>query len=348
MKCLNLLLLLLTLSAPKLFAQPPNDSIYWRIPLLLNDQPHVSTTEGCTVEWSCVDESLTGQCIEYHNDQWFSISPQSKGTTYLNLTVSRCKDIRGVQVVVFAGTPCETETYEPLVCYSMGTQGDIFIALDRLNPKQEYLVGIDGYLHDLCEFTIQWSEEPKGFPSEPERMNVGQVYPVGQYAELSWELPPSYGSEVVSFKVMRRGVREGKPKEIGVVPVKSYASGELVRNYTYFDSIPNNMPHEYTVWAIRMDDVPVQVMQRSVKAERDRTHWTLVLDYPDEETILYDLKDGLSDEYLKSGFFNQRQNGPRLISYDLSSYLSQGIKGFKVEVMNGEGTILDTYYYVYD
>ena len=38
-----------------------------------------SNTTGCTVQRACVDERLTGKCIEYHNDQWFEFTPKVSG-----------------------------------------------------------------------------------------------------------------------------------------------------------------------------------------------------------------------------------------------------------------------------
>ncbi|RZK33041.1 MAG: hypothetical protein EOO57_14025, partial [Hymenobacter sp.] len=51
-------------------AQVANDNIENRR-LLRAEETITSTTTGCTVQPSCVDERLTGKCIEYHNDQWF-------------------------------------------------------------------------------------------------------------------------------------------------------------------------------------------------------------------------------------------------------------------------------------
>ncbi|HLK98373.1 MAG TPA: hypothetical protein VK364_11445, partial [Hymenobacter sp.] len=59
-------------------AQVANDDIERRQVLQL-EQPVSSNTTDCTVQWSAVDEKLTGRCIEYHNDQWFEFTPRVSG-----------------------------------------------------------------------------------------------------------------------------------------------------------------------------------------------------------------------------------------------------------------------------
>jgi len=62
-------------------AQVPNDNIENRR-LLRAEETITSSTVGCTVQRACVDERLTGKCIEYHNDQWFEFRPPASPTRY--------------------------------------------------------------------------------------------------------------------------------------------------------------------------------------------------------------------------------------------------------------------------
>ncbi|RYY21571.1 MAG: hypothetical protein EOO36_00355, partial [Cytophagaceae bacterium] len=135
-------------------AQVANDNIENRR-LLRAEEVVTSTTTNCTVQRSCVDERLTGKCIEYHNDQWFEFRPPTAGTYFVNISGQRCRDVRGVQLVVLTGTPCQPSTYHVLSCTSLGTQDDLFVTLPNLQAGHPYLLDIDGYLKDGCRFNLQ-------------------------------------------------------------------------------------------------------------------------------------------------------------------------------------------------
>jgi len=71
---------LLWLLVARVAAQVPNDNLENRR-LLAPEEVITSSTVGCTVQRACVDERLTGKCIEYHNDQWFEFRPRPTAPT---------------------------------------------------------------------------------------------------------------------------------------------------------------------------------------------------------------------------------------------------------------------------
>jgi len=81
---LLLLLLLFAASVSPAIAQVANDNIENRCVLQTGETVTSSTTD-CTVQRSCVDERLTGKCIEYHNDQWFEFTPKTSGRYFVNI-----------------------------------------------------------------------------------------------------------------------------------------------------------------------------------------------------------------------------------------------------------------------
>ena len=70
-KAVIVLLSAVTLLQSNVCAQVANDNIQHRLELPTDGNALVSNTTGCTVQWACVDQRLTGKCIQYHNDQWF-------------------------------------------------------------------------------------------------------------------------------------------------------------------------------------------------------------------------------------------------------------------------------------
>ena len=136
-----------TLSA---HSQVVNDSIHRRIELQLG-KPHTSYTAHSTVEQNCVDESLTGKCIKYHNDQWFTFRSGDTDKLFVNVSQQQCKDLNGVQLVLLTGEPCDPSTYTILSCTSSGTNDDFYVEAN-VHPYTTYLLNVDGYLEDFCSF----------------------------------------------------------------------------------------------------------------------------------------------------------------------------------------------------
>ena len=73
-----------TVVAPAASAQVVNDNMENRRVVRAKETVASSTT-GCTVQCSCMDERLTGKCIEYHNDQWFEFMLTISGRCFVNI-----------------------------------------------------------------------------------------------------------------------------------------------------------------------------------------------------------------------------------------------------------------------
>ena len=131
--------LLVTVVAPAASAQVANDNMENRR-VMRAEETVTSSTTDCTVQRSCVDERLTGKCIEYHNDQWFEFTPTISGRYFVNIGGQKCRDVRGVQLVVLTGQPCQPATYRVPSCTSLGTQNDVFVTLDSLRIGCPYLL----------------------------------------------------------------------------------------------------------------------------------------------------------------------------------------------------------------
>ena len=123
--------LLVSVVTPAASAQVTNDNIENRR-IVRAEEIVASNTTGCTVQRSCVDERLTGKCIEYHNDQWFGFTPTISSRYFVNVDGQKSRNVRGVQLVVPTGQPCQPATYRVVSCTSLGTQNDVFVTLDSL------------------------------------------------------------------------------------------------------------------------------------------------------------------------------------------------------------------------
>ena len=222
-------------------AQVPNDDIARRR-VLGAGETATSNTTGCTVQWGCVDEKLTGKCIEYHNDQWFEFTPAVAGRYYVNIGGQRCRDTRGVQLVVLTGTPCEPATYKVLCCTSLGSQDDVFVTLDSLQAGRPYLLDVDGYLKDFCQFTLQVSDQPRGLPAlaAPPLSSVAPTRT--PLVTLRWTLPDSLAA-ATQFRVLRREVAAFRSQARATVAVSRTAYGGGSQDFTWTDTL--NVPGRY-------------------------------------------------------------------------------------------------------
>jgi hypothetical protein len=245
-------------------AQVANDNIENRRQLRA-EETITSTTTGCTVQQSCVDERLTGKCIEYHNDQWFEFRPPASGTYYVNIGGQRCRDVRGVQLVVLTGTPCQPATYRILSCTSFGTQDDLFVTLPNLQAGQPYLLDVDGYLKDYCAFTLQVSGRARGIPAVPAPGIPGNAPGTSRFIELSWEVPDSLATATYC-RVLRREQRAFRSVEIRRVPITRNVYGTRRATYTLTDTLPGVGQYLYQVVAENDDrtDPPTFLKQQWV------------------------------------------------------------------------------------
>ncbi len=233
----NLILILgLVIGAKISVAQVSNDSIENRLELTLN-QWHSSRTDDCTVQWNCVNEVLTGKCIEYHNDQWFTFQVPNTGSYYMNIARQACRDVRGVQLVVIDGIPCQTATYKILACVSLASQDDIYVQLDSLQPGREYLLNVDGYLHDYCRFEIQGSGQPKGFPMNQAERSTTEAHLEQNILTLSWKADEETAAQVQTFRVFRRSQQESSFALLKMIPLEKNAFGAFRESYSVRDTL---------------------------------------------------------------------------------------------------------------
>ena len=242
-------------------AQVANDNIENRRVLRIEETVSSSTT-GCTVQRSCVDERLTGKCIEYHNDQWFEFTPATAGRYFINIGGQKCRDVRGVQLVVLTGQPCQPATYRVLSCTSLGTQDDVFVTLDSLRAGQPYLLDVDGYLKDFCQFSLQVSRTAAGmpvsyFPPSPSRL----LPTASRVVELQWTLPDSLAN-APACRVMRREIHQYRSTEIHRVPVRRDTYGRAETSYIVADTLPGPGIYDYQVVTTRADTGPAPTRLR--------------------------------------------------------------------------------------
>jgi hypothetical protein len=183
----------------------------------------------------------------------------------VNIGGQRCRDVRGVQLVVLMGTPCQPATYHILSCTSLGTQDDLYVPLPNLHAGQSYLLDVDGYLKDYCSFTLQVSGQARGLPVVP-APTVPQGLPaMSRLVTLVWQVPDSLTSARYC-RVLRRELHEFRAREIRREPLATNSYGQRRAAYTLTDTLPGPGQYLYQIVAEGepTDGPPTLVQQRWV------------------------------------------------------------------------------------
>lgn len=232
-----------------------------------------STTARNSVEWACVNKALTNKCLVYHNDQWFTFQPDRNGKFYLNISSQKCRDeMNGIQLVVIEGNPCQTKTYKLIHCLSQIRREDVFIELDSMKKDVTYLVNIDGFLGDYCEFDIWVDIKPNGLPTRTKNLDTLDVTVYGgkKHVQILWKVDERLAKQLSHFKVFR-AEKSKKMNPLRDVGIGANAYGVMNLNYQLRDTLPKPGVYTYFIFGQREeDDIPILLSVQDVPYHEEK------------------------------------------------------------------------------
>lgn len=330
-----------------------NDNIEQRLELKLN-KPLLSNTTDCTLQWNCLNHALTKKLIQYHNDQWFFFRSADKDQLFINISGQKCRDMRGVQIMLIQGIACAPESYKILECVSLGDQDDVFLNLKNLYPNQVYLVLIDGYLNDFCSFEIELSDAPKGFPVK----DVGLVEMEADSdsdpgVNISWTIPDSISNLVRRYDVFRKYLLEYKSQLVHSIPQGFNAKGTAKLDYIVEDILPDFGDYQYQIIGLGDKD-RVLIAKKSMSYRRPPNYqedsfdsietdtsridinqsWLEIeLDYPKACKLKVSIYDAATQSLLAHIPFSYNPAIGRFRT-DITKYKEKGISYYRIEVVN--------------
>ena len=324
-------------------AQVSNNSIINRLHLEVDASPFNSTTTNASVEWNCINKALTKKCLVYHNDQWFDFSVRESGTYFLNVSAQQCHEKRGVQAIIIEGNPCEVKTYKILKCISQIQQDDVFIKLDSLKPGIFYLVNIDGFLGDFCDFRIQLATKPFGLPLHLEK--PGSVLaPVSQHSrlvKLEWSVKRDSIDNFEKFHVYRRKISEIVTTLINEQPVILNTYGAPILHYETSDSLRSEGVYRYQIYGIQKETlVPSLLVVQKVSYYKSPSNLpaqriiSLQLDYPDKMKFQVVVYDRLAYKTLSRSVYEFDSTMHRRFEINVGDFLDAGVKEFMILLSN--------------
>jgi len=278
----------------------------------------------------------------YHNDQWFYFIPPQSGRYYINVVNQKCKNIKGVQVLVIEGNPCKTDTYQLKHCTSFTDQNNTFIRLDSLVAGTEYLVNIDGFLGDQCDFNIQFSTKPLGFPDVLLNMDTLNLKnSIGEkVVALQWHASQDQLNKLSLFEVSRLKLNDKKSVILEHLPIRTNSLGKHVEKYEYIDSLNTEGTFIYRIIGIDkiseerylMDDTRLEF--RFTKPEIEKLKYVTIfpLDFPYKGNVEILIFDYSSDKFLTGTTVKDGRN--TTFTLDLTQYVIAGYRYFYVKAKN--------------
>jgi hypothetical protein len=323
-------------------AQVSNNGIANRILLEMNSDWYASSTRNANVEWDCVNKALTNKCLVYHNDQWFSIKPISTGTYFVNIRNQYCKNLQGVQLVVIEGDPCKTDSYQLVRCIDYTEQSDIFVRLEDLQGGKEYLINIDGYLNDQCDFEIQFSDRYNGIPATAKVIEHSQLkaFSNDSLVDIRFTLADSLAFRINNLILVRKNVKEKRSMLIAESSLRKNALGVSENNFSWRDTLRDKGDYIYSVLGVKIDDVLLLGRQHIVykgKSVLYRSHIREITYYSKRTgNVLVHILDHLGERRLYSSTRNVTE-GKNSIRINFSEYVQKGIYEFNV-VISDKGT----------
>ena len=338
-------------------AQVRNNNIQNRLTLEVDSDPIFSSTAKSDVEWRCINKALTNKCLVYHNDQWFNFTVPVAGTYFINISGQKCKDKLGLQLIIIEGNPCETKTYRVLRCIPQIRQDDVFVQLDSLKPKIQYLANIDGFLGDFCDFGIQLSEKPNGLPRSYQTLDTikSQALRKGHLVNLTWSLQEEQIDKYQSFRVYRAKPNAVKSDFIQEQPVSRNSYGAHVLYYSTSDSLQNEGTYIYRIMGIqKQTQVPFLLVVRVVEYTEPKSkappQRSVMLNLTLEDKTIFKVLvyDVATQHVLRKQNLEFDKTRDTDFEVDLGEFIDQGVKQFMILVTEIDSAEAQEFYFTLD
>jgi hypothetical protein len=336
MKYLILFTLLITASLS--YSQVTNNEIKYRLKLDLDGKWLKSSTNNASVEWDCINKKLTSTCLVYHNDQWFTVVPPATGSYYINIANQRCQNLQGVQIVVLEGDPCKIDSYQLKMCVSYTDQSDMFVKIDSLIGGKEYMVNIDGFLGDQCDFLIQFSTMSAGIPVQIRTLKQMPLKftQTDSIIALNWTIPDSLIFKISRFGVYRKLDKEKAATHLATMPLKRNAYGRTEANYSLLDTLRKEGQYAYSIYGYSQKEemtllVREHFFYRSKEKSAALKQRRAVIPYDSPKTGMLSVK--VMDESSEKLLFSTSRRavkGKNTLVLDLTEYVEQGVMFYKI------------------
>lgn len=339
-------------------AQVNNDNVANRIRLEPDAPPLPTTTASSTVEWGCLNQALTGKCLVYHNDQWYSFQVSEPQSYFLNISRLTCRNSNGIQIILIEGNPCETKNYKVLHCIRQIKNEEVFIPLGMVVANMTYLIEIDGFDGDYCDFDIQISRRPSGLPMKYEELKhseaaVGASSQKDSLVDISWKVPPGWLEQVDQFRVYL--LKEGGIFRLErALPATKNAYGKPADSYRLQDTLAAPGNYLYRVLGYPQNSQPLLMTEVRVSYVKRKkappVTQSIVIDPLFNQVAAYAVRvyegQQLTVIHEVSGTYDPEQPAP--IEIDMKDFIARGYRTYMVVLINKTTRESKEFYYRVD
>lgn len=339
-------------------AQVNNDNVANRIQLIPDAPPLHTTTASSTVEWGCLNIALTGKCLVYHNDQWYSFKVSEPQAYFLNISRLVCRNSNGIQIILIEGNPCESKNYRVLQCIRQIKNDEVYVPLGMVTANMTYLIEIDGFDGDLCDFDIQISRRPFGMPLKFEELSkTGAGTSVGtqkdSVVDVSWKMQPGWLEQIDQFRVYRMVGEDLFRLERALVASKN-AYGKPSDFYQLQDTVSTPGDYHYRVIGYPQSGLPILVTEVRITYEKKKKpppviqyieidpHFTQKAEYA---VRIYENQQ-LSVIHAVNGIYDPGDPLPIII--DMKEFIALGHRNYMVVLINKTTRESTEFYYRVD
>jgi len=270
---------------------------------------------------------------------------EKAGSYFLNLSSQQCKKQQGLQVILIEGNPCEANTYSILQCISKVSQEDTFVELPNVKPNTPYLLNIDGFLGDLCDFQIQLSTHASGLPI---RFSFSDSVKANSFLKdrkvyITWKATPELIRSIESFRVGRKNEREVKSKW-KEVELKVNAYGEPILDYSLEDTLSEQGKYMYLIIGVKKETgQPIFLHERRISYFEKSRNGLLK---PIEQAVYFSpgfekagriqiaVVDAYTDALLKNSIVDYYPKKNKDLTIYTTQMAEAGVRNFVVQIKN--------------
>ncbi len=354
----SLLIVCCLLFAGSALAQVNNDNVANRIRLEPDATPLQTTTASSTVEWGCLNQALTNKCLVYHNDQWYQFQVNEPQAYFLNISRLTCRSSNGIQIILIEGNPCETKNYRVLQCIRQIKNEEVFVPLGMVLADMPYLIEIDGFDGDHCDFDIQIARRPIGLPMKYEELKHSEMGPSASsqkdsLVDIAWRVPPGSLDQIDQFRVYLMKEQDIFRLERSL-PSSKNAYGKPMDSYRLRDTLASPGDYLYRVLGYPQNGQPLlmtEVRVSYVKRKRaPAVSYSIVIDPPFSQMAEYAVRvyegEQLSVIHAINGIYDPANPVP--IEIDMRDFIAKGHRSYMVVLVNKATREAREYYYRVD
>jgi hypothetical protein len=213
------------------------------------------------------------------------------------------------------------------------------VELENLEPGKEYLLNVDGYLHDFCSFEMELSLTPLGLPAVQKIQLDASDYVQNDTLKYFWTTPDSLLGTITSYNLHRRKSNEFKFTFLKNFPTKKDAFGEVKKEFQYREILER----EHTPWAYKLvaetsgeSFIADEFSAREYRRSPEKMHYRIPVEiaFMEKAELSLKLVDYLMGVVLEEKTINYLPGDYKPVYFDVGEYIELGVKRFHLEIKN--------------